>query len=105
MQYIAVVAFNTVTDLLCRKHSFVYYLSRAVRLGDVLNSSDGLRPPDGHVFVNFTSRIWEDYLLMQDCTLVYCDLENVCSLLLLPKDARIHQEFLKNIYDRSFDWE
>lgn len=105
MQYIAVVDFDTVTGLLCRKHSFVYYLSRAVRLGDVLNSSDGLRPPDGHVFVNFTSRIWEDYLLMQDCTLVHCDLENVCSLLLLPKDARIHQEFLKDIYDRSFDWE
>lgn len=105
MQYIAVVDFNTVTDLLCRKHSFVYYLNRAARLGDVLNSSDGLRPPDGHAFVNFPSRIWEDYLLMHDCTLVHCDLENVYSLLLLPKDVRIHQEFLKNIYDRSFDLE
>ena len=105
MLYVAVVDFNTVTDLLCRKHSFVYYLSRAARLGDVFDTSDGLRPPDGRVFVNFTSRIWEDYLLMQECTLVYCDLENVYSLLLLPKDERIHQEFLKNIYDRSFDWE
>lgn len=105
MYYIAVVDSNTVSDILCRDHGFTYHIDRYARLGNYLSRDSSLTPPEGHVFVNFTLGIWEDVLSMLSCSLVYCDLESVYSILLLPKDVCIHQEYLRDLYERSFNWE